>query len=186
MRQHDSGNILCIFLSSSSSASKSTIFTHYINMSQKDIQKLKSLASWQEAFSRCGCHKQHHIYRKWWMVSVGWTEQLLMSGFITFLLHVASTASTVCAAFSRLLLLLLREHWSPPPSFFPLSNPVSLNPLLSSPCHFPCHPSFVVDVPVFLSIFYPPSLPPSNLHSIFSSLLSHRKLAARCASCSVL
>lgn len=72
-------------------------------------------------------------------------EQLLMSGFITLLLHVAaSTASTVSdTVVSRhllpVLLLLLHEHHPHPPSLvpysllpllssLPLSNPASLKP----------------------------------------------------------
>lgn len=58
------------FLSRASSSFKSTSYTHYINMSQKDIQKPKSVASWQEAFVPCGCQKWHHNHRE----GMRWTD----------------------------------------------------------------------------------------------------------------
>lgn len=176
------------FISRSSSASKSTIFTHYINMSQKDIQKLKSLASWQEAFFPCCCRKRHHIYREWWM------EQLLMSGFITFLRHVApSTASTI-SLYCRRSFSYCCMNTVPPPSFLLFSSlPL---PILRSP---PPLPSLTLSLSPFLlsrrscvplSLFLFFSLPHSftvyiRLSSLsFTRSLSHSELTAhRALSC---
>lgn len=98
------------FLSRASSSFKSTSFTHYINMSQKDIHKPKSVASWQEAFVPCGCQKWHHNHREGWGRR---TEQLLTSAFYS--VHLTVSDSTVnislkgVALISLSLVLLLHE-----------------------------------------------------------------------------
>lgn len=176
-------------LSRSLSASKSTIFTHYINMSQKDIQQPKSLASRQEASVLCGCLKRHHIWRRWWMV--WWMEQRLMSGFIIFLLRVAaSTTSTVFHSFSLFFLLLLHQCCCSSFSL-PLSNPVpekiylSLHMLSFSLSIFPFlwHPCIVLPLPSRSLYFSVLSM--LLIFTVYCSVVS-LNTKPHCASCSVL
>lgn len=108
-------------------------------------------------------------------------EQLLMSRFITFLLHVAaSTASTVLRSvslYSRCFFSYCCMNAVPllPPVSSSFESCFFKNLFPSSPCHYPGHPSFVVDVPAFLSLSFR-SLAASQ-YIIYSSL-SHSKPSA--------
>lgn len=93
----------------------------------------------------------------------GWarrTEQPLMGGFITFLLLLLLPAPSFTVFHCTLTASFLITAWTLPT----LLPPVFRTPHPSSPYHFSCHSPFLVDVPAFLSLFFP-SLPHSySLH----------------------
>lgn len=167
------------FLSRASSASKSTIFTQYINMSQKDIQQPKSLASWQEAFFPCGCRKGHRIHREWWM---RWTDWTTTDGWIYYCSP--ACCCVVCqhslhkmsCCFLPASCLIAAWTPSPAPSFHLFLFLILFCKKNLSP---PLPVIFLVTLCSSLFLLLP-SLPPSRRASQFSFLssLSHSKVAA--------
>lgn len=91
-RQHDSGNIRCIFISRSSSASKAKQSLHIIAICHRKTSKKQNIWLPDRKHSFPVVVANDTIFTE----NDGWMEQLLMSVFITVLLRVAaSPASTV-------------------------------------------------------------------------------------------